>query len=323
MEILTPKISVIVPVYNVEQYLIKCIDSILDQDYFNVELILVNDGSQDNSGKICDEYIEKDTRVRVYHKLNQGVSSARNLGLENANGKYIWFVDADDWIERNCITGIICELENNDLDALQIGYTSVINNILVPFDEKYGVTTDILTPVEYVTPKLFIGAVCGTVFKQNLSAKNNIRFEENICLAEDQLFFLTIFKFSKKVKRINSIVYYYLRHKNSSTHNSNESLLYNSLYHVINFTYYNDFQEYCDYLITFLFIEWANLPIDNRKCNQLEIKKLLFNSNYKFYVLNNRYKIKLFLFYLFGTSFIKIYRSYFKYRTIIKKFIIC
>lgn len=92
-------ISVIVPVYNVEQYLPRCIDSLLAQTYRNLEVILVNDGSKDNSGSICDEYAGKDTRIRVIHKENAGLSSARNAGIDVASGEYLTFVDSDDWIE--------------------------------------------------------------------------------------------------------------------------------------------------------------------------------------------------------------------------------
>ena len=94
-------ISIIVPVYNVEKYLEKCIDSILNQSYQNLEIILIDDGSTDNSGSICDEYKKKDQRVQVIHQKNQGQSSARNAGLNIAKGSYIGFVDSDDWIEQN------------------------------------------------------------------------------------------------------------------------------------------------------------------------------------------------------------------------------
>ncbi len=93
---MTDKISIIVPVYNVEKYLKECIESILSQTYKNIEIILIDDGSTDNSGKICDEYLKKDSRVKVIHKENGGLSDARNTGIEIASGKYIGFVDSDD-----------------------------------------------------------------------------------------------------------------------------------------------------------------------------------------------------------------------------------
>ena len=98
---MTDKISIIVPVYNVEKYLKECIESILSQTYKNIEIILIDDGSTDNSGKICDEYLKKDSRVKVIHKENGGLSDARNTGIEIASGKYIGFVDSDDYIAKD------------------------------------------------------------------------------------------------------------------------------------------------------------------------------------------------------------------------------
>ena len=97
----TPIVSIIVPVYNTEKFLHRCIDSILAQTYTDFELLLIDDGSKDSSGTICDEYAAQDTRVRVFHKENGGVSSARNVGLDNARGEWITFVDADDWISKD------------------------------------------------------------------------------------------------------------------------------------------------------------------------------------------------------------------------------
>ena len=100
-----PKVSIIVPVYKVEKYLRKCIDSIINQTLKDIEIILVDDGSPDNCGKICDEYAAKDTRIKVIHKENGGLSSARNAGMEVAEGEYIGFVDSDDWIESDMYMG--------------------------------------------------------------------------------------------------------------------------------------------------------------------------------------------------------------------------
>lgn len=92
-------ISVIVPMYNVELYLRKCLDSIVNQTYKNIEILIIDDGSTDNSGMICDEYAQKDDRIKVFHTENQGLSSARNLGLDEATGDWVGFVDSDDWID--------------------------------------------------------------------------------------------------------------------------------------------------------------------------------------------------------------------------------
>lgn len=111
-------ISVIVPVYNVEQYLERCVDSILAQTYSNLELILVDDGAKDSSGVICDAYAQKDTRVRVIHKENGGLSSARNAGIDIAQGEYISFVDSDDWIEPDALENLLNTAVQNQVELV-------------------------------------------------------------------------------------------------------------------------------------------------------------------------------------------------------------
>ena len=113
-----PKLSVIVPIYNVEQYIHKCVASILSQTFADFELILVNDGSPDNCDKICDEYAIKDNRVKVIHKKNGGVSEARNVGLDAATGEYISFIDPDDWIDKNMYEQTLAYMADNDLDIV-------------------------------------------------------------------------------------------------------------------------------------------------------------------------------------------------------------
>ena len=120
----TPVVSIIVPVYNAEKFLRRCIDSILAQTYTDFELLLIDDGSKDSSGSICDKYAAKDERIRVFHKENGGVSSARNLGLDHAQGEWVTFVDADDYIEENFLKSF-----EGNLDAdLVVGNAVLINN---------------------------------------------------------------------------------------------------------------------------------------------------------------------------------------------------
>lgn len=122
------KVSIIVPIYNVEIYLRKCIDSILLQTYKNLDVILVNDGSPDNSHKICDEYAQKDDRVIVIHESNVGVSSARNTGLDIASGKYIVFVDLDDYITKDMYELMVYEIEKIEAKMMIYGYDYITEN---------------------------------------------------------------------------------------------------------------------------------------------------------------------------------------------------
>ena len=121
-------ISVIIPVYNSEKYLHKCIDSVLSQSYTNFEVILVNDGSTDKSGAICDEYAEKDEKVRVFHKENGGVSSARNLGIEKAIGKYVCFIDSDDWVYDKLLESFFSLDKNLKKSLVQQGFANERKN---------------------------------------------------------------------------------------------------------------------------------------------------------------------------------------------------
>ena len=123
------KVSVIVPVYNVEKYLNKCVDSIINQTYKNLEIILVDDGSKDSSGEICDQYAAQDKRIRVIHKKNGGASDARNLGLENATGEYIGFIDSDDWIEVDMYEKMIQFAHTYETDIVCCGRYNVYGDI--------------------------------------------------------------------------------------------------------------------------------------------------------------------------------------------------
>lgn len=129
-------ISVIVPIYNVERYINKCIDSIIHQSYKNLEIILVDDGSPDKCGEIIDEYSRIDKRIHVIHKSNGGLSSARNAGLDIASGDFIGFVDSDDWIEPTMYEEMLSFMEKEQLDLVECGINLVTNNISNKYIEK-------------------------------------------------------------------------------------------------------------------------------------------------------------------------------------------
>lgn len=126
------KVSIIVPIYNVQKYIYKCIDSILSQTYKNLEIILVDDGSPDNCGKICDEYASKDNRIIVVHTKNGGLSAARNVGLNKSTGNFIIFVDSDDYLENSAIEDCLNYIKTNNCDILIFNWYNVyLNNQLM------------------------------------------------------------------------------------------------------------------------------------------------------------------------------------------------
>ena len=133
------KLSIVIPIYNVEKYLSQCIDSILSQTYQNLEIILVDDGSNDNSGKIADKYAQKDSRIAVIHKQNGGLSDARNAGIEIATGEYIYFLDSDDWLVPNAISTLFDFAIKNSCEIVQGGFYYAYNDYLLYDNRKIGI----------------------------------------------------------------------------------------------------------------------------------------------------------------------------------------
>ena len=212
-----PKVSIIIPVYKVEKYIVRCIDSILAQTYSDWELLLVDDGSPDQSGVICDEYVAKDSRIRVFHKENSGVSAARNYAIDRALGEYITFVDSDDWLDSECLDMCVNEIESNSLDLLQFGYREVSSdgNILKVKDlgtSKIGLNDYLKTS--------FLVTVWGSVFKTSLIKDHSIRFNTNLKLAEDQLFVMQYMIVSQTFKSITGVYYNYFINQEGAVKNS-------------------------------------------------------------------------------------------------------
>ncbi len=217
-----PTISVIVPIYKVEPYLKRCIDSILCQTFTDFELILVDDGSPDRCGEICDEYAKKDSRIKVIHKENGGVSSARNRGLEVASGEYIYFVDPDDYIKENLLE--CCVKYMND------GYDLVVFNFIIVHEDTgkeigylhYSGAFELEGEVDrrnFIIRYLLEGNIgweaTGRVFRRSIIEENRIRFAENLVLAEDLYFSLCYCAKAKKVISIAPALYMYLQRQDS------------------------------------------------------------------------------------------------------------
>lgn len=219
---MSPKISIIVPVYKVEPYIHKCIDSILNQTFKDFELILVDDGSPDNCGNICDEYEKKDIRIKVIHKENGGLSSARNAGLDIAIGKYVGFVDSDDYIEKDMyeILYSICEENKCDIAScssiIYFPNKKVINggHDLIIHNKKDAMKT-------MLEGKLYDEVVWVKLFKR--SVIGNIRFPIGK-IYEDTAFTYKIIDRANKVATIGKPKYNYIKHKNSIMSNAIENV---------------------------------------------------------------------------------------------------
>ena len=203
------KISIIVPVYNTEKYLHRCIDSILAQTYTDFELLLIDDGSTDSSGAICDEYATKDSRVRVFHKENGGVSRARNLGLDSACGEWIAFVDSDDWIDNNYLS-VLLEGKRCDLSICncKIENSKIIWDIVIENGCQDKTAIGELFDKGGFSGFAFLGPIC-KLFRKKIINKYHIRYKEDISSGEDSLFVLDYFCHIDNYFGIDKSLYHY------------------------------------------------------------------------------------------------------------------
>ncbi len=224
-----PQISVIVPVYNVEKYLSRCIDSILNQTFSDFELILVDDGSPDQSGKICDEYALKDSRVKVIHKKNGGVSAARNTGIDEAVGEYIMFVDSDDYIDENMLSDMMI---HNGVDAIFCGFTYVdkMGNKIKKCSVKdfCAIEKPLFIEKHYMKCKknYIISGPCNKIFKTEVIKRNNVKFDETISICEDGSFVMNALQYCKTFSNIGASYYNYVQYgENTLMHKYNANAI--------------------------------------------------------------------------------------------------
>lgn len=229
-----PLISIIIPVYNVEKYLSKCLDSVINQTYKNLEIICINDSSQDDSLKILERYAEIDSRIKVIVKENEGVSEARNRGLDVSNGEYIMFVDADDWIYLNMCELMYSEMQKNKADVVMCDYMKEFSDktkqnhtydsdLYFSKDEVYhklyrrmiGLYEDELSQPEKADNLCTIWA---KLYKRNIIEENNIRFYDirKIGTYEDGLFNLDVFKCSSSAFYVAKGLYHYRKDNGNS-----------------------------------------------------------------------------------------------------------
>lgn len=214
-------ISIIIPIYNVEQYLSQCLDSVINQTYKNLEIILIDDGSTDNSGKICDDYALLDNRIKVFHKKNEGVSSARNLGLDNCTGDFIGFVDPDDFIELNMYEILYTEQQKTNADIVWCNYYNYFSktnynpvNIFYKnmcynlSSKKNNFGSDLFYNKYYEHSHLW-----SKLYKKSIF--NNIKFPYKKNL-EDLFIFLPTFIKANVIYTISKPLYYYRNNRKNS-----------------------------------------------------------------------------------------------------------
>jgi len=204
------KLTIIVPVYNIEKDLPICLDSILKQDFKDYELLLINDGSTDNSGKISDDYALNDNRIQVYHQKNAGVSAARNLGLEKAKGEWICFVDGDDELNPNSLSVFLNETDKCKLEMIIArSYKNEKGKIK---KENYKFDSSFLNRTfdgySLISEKSYKrGSVCGCFFKRDFLKQNNLSFPIGLKNAEDSIFISLVLLYIERISFIDQIFY--------------------------------------------------------------------------------------------------------------------
>lgn len=210
-------ISVIVPVYNAEKYLDRCVESIVNQSYENIEIILIDDGSPDSSGKICDIWAERDSRVRVIHNENQGVMYTRLEGVEKSNGDYILFIDSDDWIDSDTCRYLHTILLKNSAQIACIDVQSVNKNTVdtKPENDDENITVYDFTRIFRDIAKFPFWSVCGKLYRRELFY-NVPRIEQQITVSEDMMYNYFLYKQIDKAVTSDYKMYYYFNHSESA-----------------------------------------------------------------------------------------------------------
>lgn len=210
-------VSVIVPIYNVEKYIHRCIDSLLNQTLKEIEIILVNDGSPDNCGEIIDSYAKQYTNIVALHKENGGLSDARNAGLKIAKGKYVGFVDPDDYVEHDMFEKMYLSAKTNESDLVFCGYNEIFSSTLTKkrtfdFISEFKVATDILTACVQGN----IGAYAwNKIYKNSIIKDNSIQFPKGVIVVEDQVFFCEYIKHTRSFSAVTDCLYNYIRNNES------------------------------------------------------------------------------------------------------------
>ena len=276
-----PRFSIIIPVYNVGEYITQCLNSICAQTYPNFEAIVIDDGSLDNSPAICDEFAKKDVRIKVFHKENGGVSTALNLGLECAKGDWLYFVDGDDWIENNLLEKVNEGLTNHpNVDILGFGYvqessSGYIKSPIHPADVEMGRDELDKMMAANLFPKWIerkyayslpeIRGRWDKVFKKELVEQNKIRFNVELTTGQDAFFVLECLECSKRFVLIDEFLYHYRVVENSAIHKFRKNFEHLKLRYELskNKEIYNKSEDYRQCLSILLWVNVKTIFLQN------------------------------------------------------------
>ena len=217
---MSKKVSIIIPCYNIESYIEKCLKSIIDQTEKNIEIICVNDGSKDNTLAILQKYEQVDNRIRIINKKNGGVASARNVGIKEANGEYIMFVDGDDYIDENMVEQLYVNAKKNNIDIIKCNRYDVypkskkIIKRRPLWEENKIIEKDSFNEKIYMDffKRAKLGVVWMTLIRNEIIKENDICFNEKMCVDEDVVFSFQVFLKAKRFMYLKDSYYYYVRH---------------------------------------------------------------------------------------------------------------
>lgn len=306
------KISIIIPVYNTEKFLERCLNSVLNQTLRDIEIIVINDGSTDNSLEIIKKIKETDTRIIFINKENEGLTKTRNRGLEIASGKYIYNLDSDDYLEeRTMFEELYNKCEKDNLDMVVFDYYNDFGN-KKEYIKNIEVLDDVLINKEDYIKALIKNkcgiSIWGKLVKKDIFIENNIKFPENIFMGEDLLTSLKLVFFSKKIEKLNKAFYNYVQHENQGTKITKKEKAYEDLFYLymeiekflkkqnIFFKYKNVFYsrifQMCrtmlkeEYKNTEVYIELKKYLLENKKeiFSSYEYKKMGIGAKIKFHL---------------------------------------
>ena len=311
-----PKVSIIIPVYNTEQYIEKCLNSILDQSYDDYEIIIVNDGSTDNSIKIIDNYVKKyNQKIFAYTKKNEGVSIARNFGVEKSSGEFITFVDSDDYIDKHMLEKMINKAESDNFDM-------VICNLLYIYPQKSvvgknNINSDLITKSAIKENIInILPAMCGKLVKKQLFEK--LKFKPDIWFEDVEIYF-RMYPYLSKIGYVDELLYYYPQRATSITYTFNEKLydIVNMWDDIINYYKQNNFFEGYKNELEFSTVRYCFATFIKRLAKSHDKKIFAKGTNYSIQSVNKlfpnyRHNIYLRTFSL-KNFYLKYFNKYFAY----------